>query len=101
MAIGVSLFIVAILIAAIWILVEFKRLRHKFFALGLIALILFTYITFSITLRGKDVNLKTVPGLIQAGELYLTWLGSVFFNLKSITAHAINLDWTDNNSTGT
>ena len=100
MVVGITLFIVAILIAAVWIIIEIKRLRHKLFAIFLIALILFTYLSFSITLSGKDIDLSTVPGWVSAAKIYFSWLGSIFGNLKSITAQAISLDWVGNNSTG-
>ena len=99
MAVGITLFIVGGLVVAIWVIIEVKRLRHKMFAIFLIALILFTYISFSITLSGHDIDFTEVSGLTQAAKLYFSWLGSVFGNVKSITAQAINLDWSSANNT--
>ena len=96
MAIGVTLFVIAVLIAAIWVIIEIQRLKHKLFAILLIALILFTYVSFSMTLKGQDVDLGSVTGLITAGKLYMSWLSSMFHNMKVITMHAINLDWDSN-----
>ncbi len=93
---GLTLFIVAVLIIAIWVIVEIKRLRHKVFAIFLIALILFTYISFSVTVKGQDIDFKTIPGAITATKLYVSWLVSVFNNLKSMTAQAISMDWISN-----
>lgn len=100
MAIGVMLFVIAVLIIAIWIVIEMKRARHKLFAIVLIALILFTYISFTIVIKDHDVDLKTVSGIIEAGGLYVNWLGSLFGNAKSITTHAVNLDWSGNETGG-
>lgn len=100
MAIGVTLLIIGILIAGIWILLEFKRFRHKFFAIFLIALILFSYISFTLVLKGKNVNLKTSSGILQAGKLYFSWLGSIFGNFKTITTNAVKMDWIGQNKTG-
>lgn len=94
---GITLFIVAILIIAIWVIIEVKRLRHKIFAIFLIALILFTYISFTITLKGEDIDMTTIPGVMAASKLYMFWLVSSFNNLKSITTQAISLDWTPKN----
>ena len=99
--IGVTLFIVAVLIISVWVIIEIKRLRHKIFAIFLIALILFTYISFSVTLKGQDIDLKTVPGMIIASKLYLAWISSTFQNVKSITTQAISLDWTSKNKSNT
>ena len=97
---GITLFIVAVLIIAIWVIIEVKRLRHKIFAIFLIALILFTYISFTITLRGEDIDMTTIPGVMAASKLYMSWLVSSFNNLRSITTQAISLDWNPKNQSG-
>ena len=93
---GITLFIVAVLIIAIWVIVEIKRLRHKVFAIFLIALVLFTYISFSITLKGQDIDYGSASGVLSATKLYFSWLASAFTNIKSITTQAINMDWISN-----
>ena len=93
MAIGGTLLIVLILVIVIWVLVEIKRFKHKTFAILLIILILFTYVSFVAVIKGKDLNLGSVDGLKKAGQLYVSWLGSVFQNLKSLTTNAIHMDW--------
>ena len=94
--VGITLFIVAVLIIAIWVIIEIKRLRHKVFAIFLIALILFTYISFSVTLKGQDIDFRSASGMLSATKLYFSWLVSVFTNLKSITTQAIQMDWVSN-----
>lgn len=96
--IGVALFIVAVLIISIWVVIEIKRMKHKLFAVFLIALILFSYISFTVIFKGKDVDYRSVDGLIDAGKIYFLWLASVFGNIKIITTNAINMDWASTNS---
>ena len=93
MGIAVIIIIIALIIALIWIFVELRRSQHKFFAILLIALILLSYFGFAVTLKGKDINYKSISGLQNVAKLYFVWLGSLFKNFKSITAHAIKLDW--------
>jgi len=88
--------IMVLVVAAIWIIIEMKRFKHKIFAVILILMILFTYISFNSVISKHDINLKTVEGLKTAGSLYLSWLGSIFTNLKTITSNAIGMDWTPN-----
>jgi hypothetical protein len=90
---SIGVIVVSVLILGIWILIEVKRMRHKFFAIFLILLILFTYVSFSITMKNNDVNLKTIDGLTKATKLYFLWLGSAFGNMKSITTNAVKMDW--------
>lgn len=93
MAIGTTLLIVGILVALVWIVIEFKRFRHKLLAVFLIVLIILTYVSFLVTFKGKDINLNSIEGIKEAGTLYFSWLGSVFGNVKTITTNAIKMDW--------
>lgn len=93
MVIGVAVLIISVLVIAIWVVIEIKRLKHKLFAIFLIGLILFAYLSFTFSLRGQDIDIKTIPGVIEASKLYFSWLGSAFGNIKSITINAIKMDW--------
>lgn len=93
---GMSLLIVAGLIVAIWVIIEVKRFKHKIFAVLLIVLVLFTYVSFAVTLKNNPVDLKTYSGIITASKLYLSWLGSLFGNLKALTLYTIKMDWNGN-----
>lgn len=93
MVIGTTFTIVLILVITIWILVELKRFKHKIWAIFIIILILFTYVSFVSTVKGKNIDFTSVDGVKTAGSLYFSWLGSVFSNLKTITANAIDMNW--------
>lgn len=95
---SVGVIVISVLILGVWILIELKRLRHKFFAIFLIVLILFTYISFSSIIKKNDIDIKTGEGLTKATKLYFLWLGSAFGNVKSITANAIQMDWSNTQS---
>jgi len=88
--------ILCLVILAIWLIVEVKRLKHKLFAIFLILLIVFTYISFSVSIKNNDLDLKTIDGLTKATKLYFIWMGSVLGNMKSITTHAVQMDWVGN-----
>lgn len=98
MGIAVTIIIIALVIALIWILVELRRFKHKFFAILLIAMILASYFGFVVTLKGKDINYKSIDGLQTVVKLYFIWIGSIFKNFKTITANAIKLDWKGDSS---
>lgn len=100
MAIGITIFIVAALVIAIWIVIELKRVRHKIFAMFLIGLILFLYFSSAFVFKEKEVDLQSITGITSAVKVYFSWLGSIFVNLKSITSNAIGMDWEGNKSSG-
>ena len=93
MVVGVTLFITAVLIIAIWVVIEVKRLKHKLFAVVLIGLILFSYFSVSLIFRGTDVDLKTPSGLFNATKVYFSWLFSISGNFVKITTNAMKMDW--------
>ncbi len=96
MPIGFTVIIVAVIIAVIWIFIELKRFKHKLVAIFLVALILFSYIGFVASIKGKDINFRSVDGVKIAGKLYFLWLGKVFNNFKTLTTNAIHMDWRGN-----
>ena len=93
-----TLIVILILIIAIWLIIEFKRFRHKILAIFLIILVLFTYFSFSAVIKGKDIDLKTFDGMKEAGKLYLLWFGNLFKNVKVVTSNAIDMNWGVNKS---
>ncbi len=99
MAVGITLIAVILLVVVVWILIEVKRMRHKIFAIFLIFMILFTYFSFSASIAGKNVDFSTPDGWMQAGGLYVSWLGATFSRIVSVTTYAIGLNWSAYNST--
>ena len=92
---------IIVLVAVVWILLETKKFKHKMLEFFIIFLILFTYFSFTFVLSGKNIDLSTLDGIGQAGSLYFSWLGSVFQNLKTITANAVHLNWSPQSSNST
>ena len=88
--------ILAVSIIAIWALIELKRFKHKLFAMFLIGAILFFYLSSAIVFKDQDVNYKSVEGVTSAVKLYFSWLGSIFTNMKTISSHAVKMDWKSN-----
>ena len=94
-----TIIFLSLIIAVIWVLVEIKRLKHKVGAIALILLIVFSYLSFFAVFNTQKLDLKSPLGLADATKIYFSWLGSVFTNLKMLTANAIHLDWKPDNST--
>lgn len=96
MELGTTLLIISLLIIAVWVVFETKRMRHKLLAIFLIGLILFSYFSFNTVFKDKDVNLKSFDGIKTATNLYFSWLGAIFTNFKILTANAIHMNWKSN-----
>lgn len=96
MGLSVIIFIIAILVAAIWLIYGLKRVKHKFLAIFLIILILFSFLSFNAVFGGKEVSIQNISDLGNVAKLYFFWLGNIFVNLKSITSNAVKMDWQGN-----
>ena len=102
MVIGTTVFILVILIVTIWVIIEVKRFKHKLLAIFLIGLVLFSYFSFSVVIKQhKDINFSTPSGMLRASELYFSWLGSLFGNIKQVTTNAIHMNWSGETTNST
>lgn len=97
-ALGIILFVIGSIMIIVWFINAFSNIKYKIFAVLLIAIILFTYISFSVTIRDENLDLTTVSGFVTANKLYFSWLVNVFKNFKTVTVQAIKLDWGATNS---
>ena len=101
MAIAITMIIVAVAIIAIWTLIELKRFKHKIFAIFLVVLILLAYVSFAMVFKDQEINWKDPSDLKKATGLYFSWLGSIAGNFKSMTSHAIHMDWQPDDDSNT
>ncbi len=95
----VIVFIIAILIVAIWLIFRIKGLKHKLLSFFLISLILFSFFSFNFVFSGKDISIKSISDLGNIVKTYFVWLGGIFNNLKVITTQAIKMNWQGNKTT--
>lgn len=95
----VSLIVIVILSIIGLIIVKVINLRHKFFIITLIILILFLYTTISIVADKNNLDLTTTNGFFNSIKVYISWLANGFENLKSLSGRAVELDWKSSNKT--
>jgi predicted Kef-type K+ transport protein len=97
MAMDFTLVVLILIVLAVLAIFVFKKFRHKILALFLIGLVLFSYFGFSTITSKNEVDLNNLPGIWEAGKLYVSWLVSIFGNFRQITANAIEMDWFNKN----
>lgn len=90
--------IIGILIILALIFAKMRHIKHKFFAIGVIILIIFFYVSMSNVLKNQKVDLKTFNGIIMAGKLYFSWLGHAAVNVKNVAGNAVKMDWAGNST---
>ena len=91
-----GILVITAIIVAIWIIIEVKRFKHKIFAIFLMILIVFLYFGAFAVFQDREVDFTSISGITEATKLYMSWLGTIFGNFKSITGNVIQLDWIGN-----
>ena len=90
--------ILIVLIAALMYFFKMKRVKHRVSWIITVALILFIYVTIAYSTSGEEIDWRTIEGMRTGTKTYLSWLAGTLDNVKEITANAINLDWSKDNS---
>jgi len=92
------LIVTLVVILLIWLFIEIKRAKHKFFAILVILVILFLYFSITIVFKDQSVDYKSMNGISNASKIYFNWLGFFYGNVKSLTLNTINMDWNGNST---
>ena len=96
---GFSWVIIIVLVVAFLLLLKARHIKHRFFALILVLLLIFVYFTSTSLLSGKNIDFKTFDGWVSAGRIYFSWLWHAGGNVKELTGNAIKMDWSENSTT--
>ena len=90
----VIILLVIVLALAAWAFVEFRHLKHKFSAIFVIGVLLFFIGSSFMVLRDEKIDYNSIAGMSKAVNLYSVFLAGSIKNVFSVTAYAINMDWT-------
>ncbi len=85
--------ILALVVLAIFV-VKIKYVKHKIFIIVLIILVLFVYGSLSLINVNYDLKTNSTENLLESANIYYSWLGNAFNNVKLITGKIISLNWT-------
>lgn len=88
--------VIGVVFAALIGLILIKKIHHKITGIIIIILGLFLYFTFLFAFKDSNINLTSFAGFIKALQIYFNWLGTLIDNIRTITAHAIRLEWSPN-----
>src|SRR3989338_565364 len=96
-----SWIIIATLIILAFIFLRIGHMKHRFFLIFIIVLLLFFYLTASRIFKEYDINYKSAAGMEKGAKIYFSWFGGLFGNIKAVTTDAIKMDWGQKNRTDT
>ena len=98
--------LIAIIALVLLFLFLRKYIEHKVIVVVLVLLfvfILISFLTITGSIKSYNIDWKSADGIVQIGKVYVSWIGQVFVNLKTMTGNAVNLNWHGNfqsNQTG-
>lgn len=88
--------ILILIVAAIFVMMKTKALKHKITWFVIIIVVIVLYIGYSMSVAKADINWNSTQGVQTAVKLYLSWFVNVFHNSQSLTGQAVNLNWEGN-----
>lgn len=94
----VNWLIIVLILLGIFIFLSVLRMRHKLLWIFIILIISFLIFSYVMVFKGKKVDLTTTDGVAAVAQNYLSWLGLVWDNTKTVTGDAINMNWKTNES---
>ncbi|MEM4259407.1 MAG: hypothetical protein QXS38_01425 [Candidatus Pacearchaeota archaeon] len=94
---NVTLIIIFVLVALL-IFIKFGEIKHKYLLRIFLLLVIFFLGTLGYVFIKHNIDLTTYEGFLQLGRTYLSWLSSIFHNVKGITGYAIQQQWGLNSS---
>ncbi len=81
---------------AVWAMIKFKEIRHRFFGTIILLLILSMFLSASYVISKQNIDLKKQGGFGEFIKYYMVWLNNVFTSAKQITGNVVGYDWSLN-----
>jgi len=89
--------LIIIVVLGLLVFLKVSHLRHKITTVVIVVLLLFLYVSFSVVAQNHSTDISTAKGLFQATQVYFSWFGQAFVNMKSITGSVVDMDWLPEN----
>ncbi len=87
--------IILVVLAALAVIafIKLTEMKHKILLKVILVLGVFIVGTLGYVYFKNQIDISTYEGFVSLGHVYLSWLGSLANNIKSVTGYAINQVW--------
>lgn len=89
---------IAVLVLILFVFVKFRDFKHKIFAVGVFLLLLFLFLSIAAVASKQSIDYKDFKSYIGFAKAYGIWVKGLVTNFAGITANAVKMDWTPENS---
>ena|SRR3989338_4042908 len=90
--------LIALVVIGLLVVFKFKDVRHKLGFIIVATLILFLIASFFQLYSARSLDLTSFDGVVDAGKVYFSWLGSTFRNVADISGYAVKIEWNINST---
>ncbi len=77
----------------IFIFIKFIHMKHKIYAVLIVLLLLFLYVTAGQVISSNEIDVTSGEGVVQAATIYFKWMAHIFKNARVLAGNAIKMDW--------
>jgi len=78
--------------------IKINHLKHRFFIIMFVLIALFLYTSITFLTEKNDLNVDNSEGVLNILKVYNGWLANGFKNFKIIAGNVIKMDWTSTNA---
>ncbi len=94
----ITLVLIGIFLVILMMVFKAKEVRHKLGFVVVASIVLFLVFSFYQVYMTQKLDFTSLDGVLNAGKLYVGWLGNMFGNVAKVSNYAIQQDWTLSNS---
>lgn len=96
---GISWILIALVILIVFVFYKMRDFRHQVGLIVFAILIIFLLVSFGQLYASRNLDLNTFDGIMNAGKIYMAWLGAFGKNIIGMAGYAVHQDWTASNLT--
>ena len=85
--------LIVIAVVVLLVMFKFKEFRHRFGLIAMGLLVLFLIGSFGQLYASHQLDLTSFDGIVHAGKVYFSWLGSAGSNVLKLGGYAVKQDW--------
>ena len=90
--------IILIAFLAVLFIAKLSHLKHKLSIIFLLVFLLFIGFSFMKVADTNSVEIDSASGFMSAAQLYMSWLGHAFDNMRVLTGNAVRMNWFSNST---
>ena len=94
-------FVVAFIVVAVLVIIKLANEKQAIAVKIMVIAFVFLVISASFVVIRNNLDVKSFDGIVTAGKVYFSWLGTVAKNVVQVSGYAVHQNWGVNVSNST